>query len=145
MQQLQREGIEFLITHFESGQLPKSEWTHQAHIIVAFWYNWHYSFAEALERVRQGIIAYNEAVGTPNTDDSGYHETLTVFWMRLARSFLQRNQPSSLENACTAFLESEDALKTSPFTYYSRELLFSKHARKEWVEGDLQEVPEVSD
>jgi hypothetical protein len=33
--------------------------------------------------MRDGIRRFNDAVGTPNTDDSGYHDTLTWFWVSL--------------------------------------------------------------
>ena len=141
--ELSRTDVEGLIVKFDSCQLPKEEWTHQAHIVVAFWYNWHYPFTEALNLVRKGIVSYNEAVGTPNTDDSGYHETLTVFWMRLTRNFLQGDKYTKLEDVCNAFLLSKEAENTSPFNYYSRDFLFSVQARKEWVDGDLQKVPIV--
>src|SRR5262245_52173365 len=69
--------IERLVTGFEDGSLPKLEWTHQAHMTVAFWYLSKYSEAEATNLIRGGIKKYNQAVGTKNTETSGYHETIT--------------------------------------------------------------------
>ncbi|MGB0175731.1 MAG: hypothetical protein ACPF9D_01105, partial [Owenweeksia sp.] len=68
--------------------LPKPEWTHEAHLVVAIWYSSLYPFEEALSLVRQNITAHNESVGTPNTDTEGYHETITRFWLMVARHFL---------------------------------------------------------
>ncbi len=134
--------LEVLVAQFQARELPKVLWTHVAHIQVAFWYNWHYPYSEALQQVRTGITAYNEAVGTPNTDESGYHETLTVYWMRISRAFLKRGSYKNAQQACDAFLLTEAAAKTSPFSFYTKEVLFSKRARQQWVDGDLQAVPE---
>ncbi len=126
------------ITQFSECSLPKAAWTHEAHLIVAIWHNWHFPYEEAFEQVKAKIIAYNEAVGTANTDTSGYHETLTRFWMILSRNFLSKNSFSGVEEACTAFTQSEYADKAIPLAYYSRERLFSAQARHQWVQGDQQ-------
>jgi hypothetical protein len=34
----------------------------------------------AFERTKNGILRYNEAIGTENSDTSGHHETLTRLW-----------------------------------------------------------------
>ena len=74
-----RESLDTFIDQWERGVLPKSEWTHAAHITVGTCYVLRYG-ATALDRIREGILRYNAAVGTANTDSSGYHETLTRFW-----------------------------------------------------------------
>lgn len=132
--------IDKLISQFSTGTLPKDEWTHEAHIIVAIWHNLEFGFEAALEEVRSKIISYNEVVGTPNTDVSGYHETLTVFWMTLTKNFLIKHRGVGIEEACRLFLSSEQAVKVKPFQYYTQELLFSKRARKSWVNGDIQKL-----
>ncbi len=140
MEQLSIGDIEALVRAFNQRRLPKTEWTHQAHIIVAFWYNWHFPFFDAVNLVRENIIAYNESVGTPNTDSSGYHETLTIFWMRFTKNFLANHPQPTVEAACNAFLNSGQAIAVLPMEYYSKERLFSVQARREWVPGDLQEL-----
>ncbi|MEL6672050.1 MAG: hypothetical protein AAFR61_07650 [Bacteroidota bacterium] len=127
--------IEQLVQAFINRTLPATAWTHEAHLLVAFWHNWTYEYAEALALVRERIRAYNEAVGTANTDTSGYHETLTVFWMRLTRNFLEEHPDWPLEKAVQEFLQSPHADKQLPLTFYDRKVLFSVKARKEWVEG----------
>lgn len=64
---------------WEAGTLPATHWTHAAHVAVAACYAVRHG-AAALDCTRAGIVRYNDAVGTPNTDTSGYHETLTRFW-----------------------------------------------------------------
>jgi hypothetical protein len=36
----------------------------------------------AFERIKNGILRYDAAVGTENSETSGYHETLTRLWAR---------------------------------------------------------------
>jgi flavin reductase (DIM6/NTAB) family NADH-FMN oxidoreductase RutF len=67
------------IAAWEAGTLPRADWTHAAHVAVAACYAVRHG-AAALDRTRAGIVRYNLAVGTPNTETSGFHETLTRFW-----------------------------------------------------------------
>ena len=133
--------IEELVRQFEAHTLPKEEWTHQAHLIVGMWYGWHWEYPQALERMRAGIITYNEVVGTPNTDSSGYHETITQYWLRAIYWFCQQDAYSSLSEATNHLLGSSLTKKYSLLTYYSKEILFSSKARKIWVDPDKQPFP----
>ena len=138
------EEIDSLVAQFSNKSLPKAEWTHQAHIIVALWHNTHYPFEEALALVRSKIKSYNLSVGTLNTDDAGYHETLTVFWMTITKAFIQAYPSWSLDQVCSQFLQTAYASKNFPFEFYSKELLFTKKARKNWVEGNLKKLASFS-
>src|SRR5258708_32458094 len=75
---------------FERGTWPKPEWTHAAHIAVAGGYLIDYSDEDAAERARCDIQHYNQCVGTINSDHSGSHETLTLFWLALVRARLRQ-------------------------------------------------------
>ncbi|HVF91208.1 MAG TPA: hypothetical protein VNH22_14170, partial [Blastocatellia bacterium] len=44
--------VERLVLAFEAGSLPKSEWSHHAHMTVALWYLVHCSGEEAMRRIR---------------------------------------------------------------------------------------------
>ena len=133
--------IERLVGGFEDGTLPKSEWTHQAHMTVAYWYLSTYSGSEATNRIRDGIKKYNEAVGTKNTETSGYHETITLFWLWAVRRFmLKSDSVNSTLDSINLLLSSHD--KNFPLEYYSKELLMSWDARLEWRESDLKKLEE---
>lgn len=84
-----RENAEIisLIKKFEDCTATSEEWTHAAHLTAALWYLTHYDFDEALDKMRNGILKLNEAHGTPNTPTRGYHETLTVFWMKTVADY----------------------------------------------------------
>ena len=144
MEEISATAITDLVSRFSDKSLPKGEWNHRAHIIVAMWHNMNYDFDTALDLVKSKIIAYNVSVGTLNTDDSGYHETITIFWMILTKSFLSKYPSLQIAEACHLFLHSEYASKSYPLEYYSREVLFSKEARKKWVNGDIQKISPIS-
>jgi len=67
--------------------LPKIEWTHAAHFAAAFWLL-RRSGTHAARDMPKLIRAYNAATGVPNTDSSGYHETITLGSLRAARAWL---------------------------------------------------------
>ena len=60
-----------LLVAFESLALPFSQWTHRAHVRVAFCYLRRHPFDEALARMRAGIRAYNAHHAVPDGPTSG--------------------------------------------------------------------------
>jgi hypothetical protein len=70
---LTRESFERFVADWEAGTLPKPKWTHAAHVAVGACYTVRYG-QRAFEEIKQGILRYNAAVGTANTETSGYHE-----------------------------------------------------------------------
>ncbi len=128
-----KEQITELIQRFEAGVLPRTEWTHEAHLVMGVAYVLEYPFEKAMERAREHIIAHNEAVGTRNTQEEGYHETITRFWLIMIKMFLVRTTTTSVDEAVNLFLQSRNADKSVPLNYYSKQELFSTWARTEWV------------
>jgi hypothetical protein len=66
---------------FEARTIPKAEWTHAAHVRMAWLFLKRLPFAAALDRIREGIRRYNAAVGS-----DGYHETIMVAFTLLIRA-----------------------------------------------------------
>jgi hypothetical protein len=132
--------IEAIVKAFETCTLPKSQWTHQAHLTVAAWYLASFSGQEAATLIRTGIKRYNAANGIVPSPTGGYHETMTLFWTCIASKYLllaDRDRPIvDLVNG----LIDKCGDKNLPFEYYSRELLFSRQARFSWVEPDLKPI-----
>jgi len=87
------------------------------------------------------IRAYNEATGVPNTDTSGYHETITLGSLRAARAWLVSRPCVALYEALQELLASEYGRPEWLLAYWSKSVLFSAAARKAWVEPDLQPLP----
>ena len=130
--------IEALIEGFETGLLPRSEWTHAAHLTVALWYLVRSSGREATARIRNGIKRFNAAKGIPTTPTGGYHETMTLFWICIvSRYLLAADAGDSLVELVNGLL-ARYADSHLPFAYYSRDLLMSPRARTSWVEPDLK-------
>ncbi|MBP7173108.1 MAG: hypothetical protein KBA33_03430 [Cloacibacterium sp.] len=130
---ISEEKIQHIIHQFNHQTLPKEKWTHQAHIIVAFWYAQQFSEEEALAKLTDAIKNYNISVGTENTDTSGYHETLTVFWLKLVKEYLEYKKDATIEDAINTFLLLITSGTGFPLIFYSGEVLFSKEARHHWV------------
>lgn len=68
-----------LLRAFESTELPASEFTHAAHVRVAWRYLKAAPFHMALARFATALQAFAAAKGAA----AKYHETLTVAWMAL--------------------------------------------------------------
>ncbi len=132
------EEVRALVRGFETCTLPAAGWTHAAHLTVALWYLLHHEWEEAVPLMRAGIRRYNEAAGVPNTRGRGYHETITLFWMRHVRSFIESNfnEGRSLDALANELVARAD--KNLPLEHYSRGLLFSWEARAAWAEPDLK-------
>jgi len=134
---------EALVRAFVDRTLPREQWTHHAHLRVGLWHVLAFGEAEAVNRLRERIRGYNETVGTANTDASGYHETLTVFYVRMIAAFAaseDRPEAGSAAGA-EARLLAELGDRDLPLRYYSRERLFSTEARRRWLAPDLRPLP----
>ena len=115
--------------------LPKPQWTHAAHFACALWMLTH---ADAEAEMPALIRAYNEATGVPNTDTDGYHETITRASLRAARSHLN-GRP--LSETLAALLAGDHGKSDWLLKYWSKDVLFTPKARREWVEPNLAPLP----
>lgn len=120
--------------------LPKSEWTHEAHLAACAWLVLERPDI-ALERELPGIIkAYNLSVGGVNDETQGYHETLTQLYIRGVRAFLAGRADGALVGAVNDLLASSTGRRDWPLQLYSSDRLFSVAARLAWVEPDLAAI-----
>ena len=128
---------EHFLTRFESCELPEFEWTHLAHIRVA-WICLKLASPElALARIREGILRYNtEVLHRPHK----YHETVTVAFARIVAERISAGEP------WTDFAERiSDLLDPGApilLRYYSVDRLSSVAARQAFIEPDLGGLPE---
>jgi hypothetical protein len=120
-----------LVAQFEQCCWPYERWTHRAHIAVAVTYLRRHPFAEAMRLVRRNIQQYNRTCGDPN----GYHETITVFFMRLVRWFLENQVGRNNAAELVAELSDRYGMNTL-LEYYSPDRLWSSEAKQSWVEPD---------
>ena len=130
--------IQTLIRRFTDCSLPRSEWTHEAHLAVGLWHVRTYGSAEALTRLRTRIRQLNDTHGTANTPTSGYHETITRAYVELLAAFLGRYLiDGSLDQILNDLLASRLAHRNALLVFYSRDYLFSAFARLAWAEPDI--------
>jgi hypothetical protein len=122
---------ESLAAGFAACTLSKEEWTHEAHLAVGAWYLMHYPPEEAGRLMREGIRRLNLSLGGANTDEAGFHETLTEFWLRELRWRIGAGQKlNEILSLPSGYWKQ----------FYSLDLPKSREARKLWVEPDLRPI-----
>jgi hypothetical protein len=122
-----------ILRRFARRSLPHAAWTHEAHLTVCWYAVTLLGADRALAHLRAAIPRFNEAIGVANTDHSGYHETLTAYYVG-AVAHADADHPSDLPAApsCT---------RDAPLRHWTHELLFSVRARRSIVEPDLGPLP----
>ena len=136
-----QENLSRFLDAFERGTLPKTEWTHAAHVAAAAYYLHGSKFSIALPLMRARISAYNLAVGGANTPTSGYHETLTHFWLLIVAEFLRQRRPESPLAAARQTVATFGEARTLHTLYYSGDLVKDSAARLAWRAPDLLPIP----
>lgn len=132
--------IEYIASGVLDRTLPKAEWTHAAHFALALWLLRH---RDNVPVIIPGIIrAYNEATGTPNTDTTGYHETITQASLGAAKAFMTDfAEDHPLYDVTNQLMASHLGKSDWLLTYWTKERLFTPEARRAWVEPDLKLLP----
>lgn len=128
------------VARFEACSIPLEEWTHRAHLRVAWTYLSRLGLLGATERMRAGILRFNAAKRLEDRLDSGYHETLTVAWLRILDAMMRAH---GAESDATAFLDRHTELHSKVLLrlYYSRDRILSWEAKHALVEPDLAPLP----
>jgi len=129
-------ALDRFVAAWEAGELGHGEWTHGAHVAVAACYAYEYPPETAFRRMRDGIVHFNECCGTPNTEHSGYHESLTRLWAGLVGGFVQSRGFGSRFEAARAAVEQFGEDRDRHRLYYSFDVVRDKRARREWVPPD---------
>lgn len=138
-----KQKIALLVTHededflrrFEKCKLPEHQWTHMAHLRVAWICLRKFPANLALQRIRNGILRYNTEVLNRRHK---YHETVTVAFTRVVADRIQE-----LDTWTTFADHNQDLLSTDNpilLRYYSETSLFSVVARSRFVAPDLLDL-----
>lgn len=136
------EALADFLLAFERGTWPKSSWNHRAHIAVAGCYLLDHPTDVAESRMRFGIRHYNPCSGTINSDHSGYHETLTLFWLAIVRaSILELPADLPRLEAVRALVEELGPRRDLYQEYYSFDVVGSVEARRSWMPPDVKPLP----
>jgi hypothetical protein len=127
------EEIEILVLKFESCELPLADFNHREHLTVALWYLFKLKEREAIDRMRAGLLRFINHYG-----ETGYHETITLFWLKVVRGFLeQAGEARPLAQLASELIETRGNSRLI-YDYFSKELISSAKAKEEWVEPDLK-------
>jgi hypothetical protein len=122
--------------------LPRVDWTHEAHLAATLWLVRDRRDIDVDARIAETISRYNESVGGINDDTQGYHDTITRAFLAGIRLHLaDRPAGEPLVEAVNALLASPMGKRGWPLRFYSRELLFSVAARRNFVPPDLAPLP----
>jgi hypothetical protein len=132
------ESLDEFLHAFFHHTLPKAQWTHAAHVTVAACLLHKGEVPSVLPVVRNAICSYNLSVGTQNTDTSGYHETLTIFWLRVVAQSLRQSPSASRLHAVRSIVGAYGDERSLHRLYYSRDIVTCSAARRAWVEPDLK-------
>ena len=122
---------------FLARTLPRSEWTHEAHLATCAWMLIERPDLKPERDLPDLIRRFNESVGGVNDATQGYHETITQVSIRGVRSALAQSKGRGLCDRINALLLAVEGRRDWPLRFYSPDLLFSAAARLGWVEPDL--------
>lgn len=136
-----------LVSSFEAASLSKEEWNHSAHLAVATYYLLRYGGSETLELLRMGIGRLNEFHGVENSATSGYHETLTRFWLAVIVRYLQDHRSTYGSEPITqvrAVVEEFGDQRNLARDYWSFDVASNREARRSWVAPDIRSLDALS-
>ena len=107
---------------------------------MAYLYLTRYPIEIAVEKMRSGIRAYNAVHQVPDEPTRGYHETMTMAWLRIIHTTIDLYGPAG---SADEFVDGQPQLweKKNLRLFYSRELIMSPRAKREFVEPDLAPLP----
>ncbi len=129
-----------LVRRVEACELPLQEWTHRVHLTVSTWFLTNHGLEEGTRLMRDTIQRFNAHDGIEVTRERGYHETLTLAWLRKIDNVLKKCEANtSLPERVERVLD-ECGDKLALLQYYSRERMMSWEARLSWVEPDLKPI-----
>ena len=129
-------SLQRFVEAWKSGKLPKPAWTHAAHVGMAAYFAFDHASEATFAMMKAGILHHNTSVGTPNTEDKGYHETLTRFWSSEIGEFVRQGRFTSRFEAVHAAVSAFGGDRDRFRQFYSFDVVRDRRARREWVAPD---------
>lgn len=135
---------EFILA-FERLSIVQAEWTHRAHVKVAFIYLRRHPFDEALAKMRAGVKALNARLGVPECPTSGYNETTTHAFMHLIAATMGAYEELYPAPSSESFCELHPQLMTRHALrlFYSPERRSDPRAKTQFLPPDLAPLPRI--
>ncbi len=129
--------VEAMVEGFESGSLLPSEFSHHAHMAVALSYVSRLPEEMALGKMRAGVQKFAATHGKSQL----YHETLTVFWMRLLTHLSKMYRVDLPLWTRINLIVDRWGTRLPVEAHYSPELIRSDAARSRWMPPDRLPLP----
>lgn len=122
---------------FEAKTLANAAFRHREHVRLT----WVYLTSDPPDVVAERLCRSLLALATSHGVAERFHHTLTVAWVRIVEDARRAHPDASFD----ALVAARPALldKDAPLAYYTRDVLYSDVARKDWVEPNLQPLPGV--
>jgi hypothetical protein len=135
-----------LLSHFESLTLPFTQWTHRAHVKVAYLYLKKNPFDQALTRLRTAIQRYNAHNHVPESPTSGYNETTTHAVLHLVAAMMHDYAQSHPCDSADAFCDTHPQLLTSHALrlFYSPQRRMHFDSQTKFIAPDLAPLPRLA-
>ena len=130
---------------FEDGSLPFAQWTHRAHVKIAFLYSQRYPFDDALAKIRSGIRSYNAVHAVRESATTGYNETTTTAMMRIVAATIAAYGVDFPTSTADEFCDTHPQLMSKHVLrlFYSPGRRMHPNAKTEFVEPDLTDLPRI--
>ena len=130
---------DIFLQQFETCTLPFAQWTHRAHLKIAYLYLTRMDFDAAAQKVCNGIRAYNAANNVPESLTTGYHQTTTMAWLHIIAAMLAEYGPAATADE---FIDAQPQLTQKILRlFYSRARFTSPEARTTFIGPDLAPLP----
>jgi len=132
-----------LLAAFDAVELSLEQFTHRAHVRLAWILLDREGFDTALARLREGLPRLLEVFGITDAPTQGYHETTTHAFLQLVdvtnRAYQSEMESSNSEAFCVAHpqLQSSKVLRL----FYSPARRMDPRAKSEFLEPDLAPLP----
>jgi len=139
------DGDVIFLREFENCTLPFEQWTHRAHVRVAYLYLCQNAFDAALDLMRAGVRRYNAANDVPEGPTSGYNETTTVAFVHLVAAVRAAYAKTHPVDSSNAFCDMHPQLMTKHALrlFYSPERRMDPRAKTEFIDPDLAPLPKI--
>jgi hypothetical protein len=125
--------IEEVVRRLESCEYAPEEFVHTKHLTVAAWYFLRLDAIVAEDHMRAGLQKFIR-----HHRKTGYHVTITEFWLRFVRHTLQKLRPGENFVSCVNQVIENLNDKNLIYQYYTRKRLEAPDAKASWIEPELK-------
>jgi len=122
----------------ESCGFPVAEFSHRAHLRLAYVYLVENDIETSVELIRNALTRLLIHAGIEPS--AKYHQTLTEAWVLAVHHFMNHTDRST---SADDFIDQHPEMLDSKImmTHYSEEVLFSDEARQKFVQPDRDPIP----